>query len=94
VSSWTGLKAAIESIAIGSSGTVTLATGFNCIYNGQITIAGNVTVHGNGAICDAAEVGRFFSVSSGARLALDAMTLKNGRVDSGVSLSSWWTLGV
>jgi hypothetical protein len=84
VSSWTGLKTAIESVASGSSGTVTLATGFNCVYNSQITIAGNVTVHGNGAICDAVQAGRFFSVSSGARLALDAMTLKNGKVDGGM----------
>jgi len=82
VASWAEAKTAIESIASGSSGTVTLATGFNCVYNGQITIAGDVTVHGNGAICDSsAQAGRFFAVNSGARLALDAMTLRNGKAE-------------
>jgi dihydrodipicolinate synthase/N-acetylneuraminate lyase len=78
VASWTEAKTAIENIASGSSGTVTLAAGFNCGYNGQITVTGNVTVHGYGAICDAAQAGRFFWVNSGAQLALDAMALKNG----------------
>ena len=87
VASWAGLKDAIKNIASGSSGAVTLATGFNCDYNGQlngatsrgqITVAGHVTVHGYGAVCDAALGGPFFQVNSGAQLALDAMTLKNG----------------
>ena len=79
---WTEAKTAIENIASGSSGTVTLAAGFNCGYNGEIngeiTVTGNVTVRGYGAVCDAAQGGRFFSVNSGAQLALDAMALKNG----------------
>jgi hypothetical protein len=54
VVSWIEANTAIENIASGSSGTVTLATGgFNCDYNGQITVEGNVTVHGYGAVCDA-----------------------------------------
>jgi hypothetical protein len=81
VASWDGLKDAIDNIASGSSGTFALATGFNCGYNGEITVTGNVTVRGYGAVCDAAQGGRFFSVNSGAQLALDAMTLKNGRTD-------------
>ena len=36
VASWIEEKTAIENIASGSSGTVTLAAGFNCGYNGQI----------------------------------------------------------
>ena len=78
VASWIEAKTAIENIASGSSGTVTLAAGFNCDYNGEITVTGNVTVHGYGAVCDAAQGGRFFRVNSGAQLALDAMALKNG----------------
>ena len=87
VASWIEAKTAIENIASGSSGTVTLAAGFNCGYNGNplaagfngpITVAGNVTVHGYGAVCGAAQGGQFFLVNSGAQLALDAMALKNG----------------
>ena len=57
-----------------------LSPNFDCSdYSGQITIStGNVTVLGDGTICDAAQGGRFFSVSGGAQLNLDAMTLKNG----------------
>jgi hypothetical protein len=77
--SWTDAKTAIENISSGSSGTITLATDFNCSYtNSSITIKGDVTVRGNGAMCDAKQGGGFFNVSYGARLALDAMTLKNG----------------
>jgi hypothetical protein len=77
--SWTDAKTAIENISSGSSGTITLATDFNCNYtNSSITIVGDVTVRGNGAICDGKQGGGFFTVASGARLALDAMTLKNG----------------
>jgi hypothetical protein len=53
VVSWIEAKTAIENIASDSSGTVRLATGFNCDYNSQITVEGNVTVHGYGAVCDA-----------------------------------------
>jgi hypothetical protein len=59
-----------------------LSPNFDCSdYSGPITVAGNVTVHGHGAVCDAAQEGRFFVVDSGAQLALDAMTLKNGYSD-------------
>ena len=85
VASWSEAETAIENIASGSSGTVTLAAGFNCDYNGAITVTGNVTVHGYGAVCDAAQGGRFFYVNSGAQLALDAMALKNGYSSTHVS---------
>ena len=86
VDSWTEAKTAIENISSGSSGTITLAVGFNCSYsNSSITIVGDVTVRGNGAICDAKQGGRFFIVTPGARLALDAMTLKNGKTSGNVS---------
>jgi hypothetical protein len=45
----------------------------------------NVTIHGNGAVLDAAQNGRFFSVSSGATLALDHLTLQHGSVSDDVS---------
>ena len=53
---------------------MTLAPDFTCGYDSQITVpAGtNVTIHGNGAVLDAAKKGRFFTVPSGAALALDA----------------------
>jgi hypothetical protein len=38
----------------------------------------NVTIHGNGAVLDAAQQGQFFNVNSGATLALDHLTLRNG----------------
>ena len=40
----------------------------------------NVTIHGNGAVLDAAQQGQFFNVNSGATLALDHLTLRNGFV--------------
>jgi hypothetical protein len=45
----------------------------------------NVTIHGNGAVLDAAQKGRFFNVGSGATLALDQLTLQHG---SGVDVSA------
>ena len=64
---------------------MTLAPDFTCDYGSQITVpAGtNVTIHGNGATLDAAKKGRFFTVPSGAALALDHMVLQNGFVDFG-----------
>jgi hypothetical protein len=81
---WAGLKAAVESTPSGSSVTFVLGPNFDCSdYSGEIAIStGNVTVLGDGTIiCDAAQGGRFFVVSSGAQLNLDAMTLKNGLGD-------------
>jgi hypothetical protein len=85
VTTWAGLKAAVESTPSGSSVTFVLSPNFDCSdysYSGEITIStGNVTVLGDGTICDAAQGGRFFSVGSGAQLNLDAMTLKNGAAE-------------
>jgi hypothetical protein len=82
MTTWTGLKAAIE-----STPNVTiefmLSTNFDCSdRSSEITIStGNVTVFGSGTICADGNWrfrGSFFSVLSGAQLTLDAMTLKNG----------------
>jgi hypothetical protein len=90
VTTWAGLRAAVESTPsdvvygplyhVMSSVTLVLSPNFDCSdYSSQITIStGNVTVLGDGTICDAAQGGRFFYVSRGAQLNLDAMTLKNG----------------
>ena len=87
IGSWTALKTAIE-IEGGFSGTITLAANFDCDYNSQIYIgaedpqsdlhAQDVTIHANGAVCNAQQEGRFFWVYDGATLTLNGMTLKNG----------------
>jgi hypothetical protein len=68
---------------------MTLAPGFTCDYDSQIAVSAgtNVTIHGNGAVLDAAKQGRFFNVPSGAALALDHLVLQNGLV-SGDSVSA------
>jgi hypothetical protein len=82
VASWTKLKEAIGSSP--STITLTFAANFNCNYDSQIFISsGDVTIHGGNATCDARLLGRFYEISSGASLALNAMTLKNGRGASG-----------
>ena len=72
---------------------MTLAPDFTCDYDSQITISAstNVTIHGNGAVLDAAKQGRFFTVPSGAALALDHVVLQNGFAGDGVSawLHDW-----
>jgi hypothetical protein len=62
---------------------MTLAPDFTCDYGSQITVSAgtNVTIRGNGAVLDAAKKGRFFSVTSGAALALDHLVLQNGFAD-------------
>jgi hypothetical protein len=81
---WTELKDAIGEIESGSSGTFVLPSDFDCSdYNSIINIKGNVTVHGNGAVCDAGQKDSFFFLFSEqliifASLTLDWMTLKNG----------------
>ena len=69
---------------------MTLAPGFTCDYDSQISVSAstNVTIHGNGAVLDAAKQGRFFTVPSGAALALDHVVLQNGFVDNG-DVSAW-----
>ena len=66
-----------------------LAPDFTCDYGSQITVSAgtNVTIHGNGAVLDASRKGRFFTVPSGAALALNHLVLQNGFV-SGDSSSS------
>ena len=78
--SWTDLDKAIPSSGLA---TIMLGSAFDCDYDSQIAIpAGtNVTIHGNGAVLDAAKKGRFFTVSSGAALALYHLVLQNGFVD-------------
>ena len=68
---------------------MTLAPDFTCGYDSQITVSAgtNVTIHGNGAVLDASRKGRFFTVPSGAALALDHMVLQNGFVD-GMNVSA------
>ena len=63
---------------------MTLAPDFTCGYDSQIPVSAgtNVTIHGNGATLDAAKKGRFFTVPSGAALALDHLVLQNGFVSS------------
>ena len=72
---------------------MTLAPDFTCGYDSQITVSAgtNVTIHGNGAVLDAAKQGRFFTVPSGAALALDHVVLQNGFADGEVSacLHDW-----
>ena len=69
---------------------MTLAPGFTCDYDSQITVSAstNVTIHGNGAVLDAAKQGRFFTVPSGAALALDHVVFQNGFADDG-EVSAW-----
>jgi hypothetical protein len=65
----------------GFSGMITLAANFNCDDNSQIDIdwvGQDVTIHANGAVCNAQQGGRFFEVHSGATLTLNGMTLTNG----------------
>ena len=78
--SWTDLDKAIPSSGLA---TIMLGSAFDCNYDSQIAIpAGtNVTIHGNGAVLDAAKKGRFFTVPPGAALALDHLVLQNGFVD-------------
>jgi hypothetical protein len=64
-----------------------LVANFNCNYNSQIVVDGqDVTIHANGAVCNAQQRGRFFQVNRGATLTLNGMTLKNGYTDSVVSV--------
>ena len=69
---------------------MTLAPDFTCGYDSQIPVSAdtNVTIHGNGATLDAAKKGRFFTVPSGAALALDHLVLQNGFVDDN-NVSAW-----
>ncbi len=79
VGSWTDLK---DEIAGGSSpGSFIFSTNFNCNYDAQIQINGEVIVDGAGAICDAGQAGRFFYVNSGGNFTLKSITLKNGMID-------------
>jgi hypothetical protein len=61
---------------------------FDCSdYDFEIRIptGTNVTIHGNGAVLDAARKGRFFNVNSGGTLVLDHLTLQHGSVIDNVS---------
>ena len=80
---WTGLGTSIKNIPSSGSATFALDVDFDCsdyVDFGEIPIptGTNVTIHGNGAVLDAAQQGQFFNVNSGATLALDHLTLRNG----------------
>ena len=87
---WTGLGKSIENTPSSGSATFALDVDFDCsdyVDFGEIPIptGTNVTIHGNGAVLDAAQKGRFFTVSSGGTLALDHLTLQHGSVSDNVS---------
>ena len=84
VSSWTDSKSAIEAINSSSSGAFTFATDFDCNYNEQITISGEVTVDGGDAVCDANQGGKFYYIEPGASFTLTSITLQNGDVSDQV----------
>jgi hypothetical protein len=87
---WTGLSKSIKNIPSSGSATFALDVDFDCSdYDSEIPIptGTNVTVHGNGAVLDAAQNGRFFSVYSGGTLALNHLTLQRGSVSHDVSAS-------
>jgi hypothetical protein len=81
---WTGLSKSIKNIPSSGSATFALDVDSDCSdYDSEIPIptGTNVTIHGNGAVLDAAQKGgRFFNVGSGAALALDHLTLQHGSV--------------
>jgi hypothetical protein len=84
--SWTEIRRVIPN---SGSVTMTLAPDFGCDYSSEIAIptGTNVTIHGNGAVLDASQKGRFFTVPSGAALALDHLVFQHGFV-SGHSVSA------
>jgi hypothetical protein len=79
--SWVGIATAVEG-AEGCALEIKLTLPFTSDYSSQITIPTktNVTIRGNGAVLDASQKGRFFSVTPGASLALHSLTLQNGSV--------------
>jgi hypothetical protein len=85
--SWTEIRRVIPN---SGSVTMTLAPNFGCDYGSEIAIpAGtNVTIHGNGAVLDASQKGRFFTVPSGATLALDHLVLQHGYVSGDNNVSA------
>jgi hypothetical protein len=87
---WTDLGTSIKKIPSSGSATFALDVDFDCSgYDSAITIptGTNVTIHGNGAVLDAAQQGRFFNVGYGTTLALDHLTLQRGSVSGDVSAS-------
>jgi hypothetical protein len=85
VGSWTDLAWAMPPDWAHQSATITLDKAFNFDYSGigaiEIPI-GNVTIHGNGAVLDAAKKGRFFSIT-GTALPLQHMVLRYGHQPGG-----------
>jgi hypothetical protein len=73
--------------AMATSGTYTLAPGFSMDgYSGtriELTQGIDVTVLGQGAVLDASNKGKFFSIDSGASLTLKDLTLQHGHMVSG-----------
>ena len=66
----------------GGAVTISVKQPFTCDYDAQINIScdTNVTILGNGVILDTAQAGRCFTVSAGAVLILDSVTLRLGGV--------------
>ena len=88
-SSWTGNVASSLATIIANSGSpMTIDLSFQsevATSNPQILISGkDITINGNGAVLDAGQKGRFFSLSSSAKLTLYSVTLQNG--ESSVSV--------
>jgi hypothetical protein len=77
--SWVDIETAVKG-AGGCELEIELTLPFTSDYSSQITIATktNITIRGNGAVLDASQKGRFFSVTPGASLTLYSLTLQNG----------------
>jgi hypothetical protein len=80
--SWVGIATAVKGAGGAGGGEleIELTLPFTSDYSSQITIPAktNITIRGNGAVLDASQKGRFFSVMPGASLALHLLTLQNG----------------
>jgi predicted outer membrane repeat protein len=93
IDSWTKLSAAVGAVPDGGTATFALGATFDCDYDFRIGLVCDphdtrhrtVTIHGNGATCNAQHSGIFFYLRQGGyastchvTLTLDGMTLKNG----------------
>jgi hypothetical protein len=77
--SWVDIASAVKGAGCRAL-EIKLTLPFTSDYSSQITIPTktDITIRGNGAVLDASQKGRFFSVTPGASLALHSLTLQNG----------------